>query len=113
MLAAYAEIIAICVSCIVHIIAIVCAYVHNCFSLGQQKICFLKPETGPCKGKFARYYYDPRSNECERFVYGGCDGNENNFETQKECDKMCKSKLASNIKGKQSNNIRQMLHKSM
>ena len=24
------------------------------------------------------------------FLYGGCDGNENNFETKEECEKKCK-----------------------
>lgn len=50
--------------------------------------CSLKPDRGPCKGNFTRYYYDPLSNECKEFVWGGC-GGVVPFETKEECEK-CK-----------------------
>jgi tissue factor pathway inhibitor len=38
---------------------------------------------------FERYYYDPASESCTKFVYGGCMGNRNNFETLEECETKC------------------------
>jgi len=50
--------------------------------------CGLKPERGPCKGMFERYYFDAATNECKPFTYGGCDGVVP-FETQEECTTAC------------------------
>ena len=36
-----------------------------------------------------RYYYDPDSNGCRAFVYGGCEGNGNNFATDDLCFRLC------------------------
>ncbi|XP_055939178.1 WAP four-disulfide core domain protein 8-like [Argiope bruennichi] len=52
--------------------------------------CNLPPETGPCKGYLPRYYYDPTTNDCKKFIYGGCGGNKNNFETEEECYEKCR-----------------------
>ena len=32
-----------------------------------------------------------RREKCRRFQYGGCEGNENNFETLRECNDICGS----------------------
>ncbi|XP_048354804.1 papilin-like isoform X2 [Sphaerodactylus townsendi] len=53
-------------------------------------ICKLPPETGPCRAARLRYYYNPRTQKCEIFTYGGCKGNENQFETLEECEHACK-----------------------
>lgn len=50
--------------------------------------CGLKPERGPCKAIFDKYYFDTGTNKCNMFIYGGCDGVVP-FETQEECDKAC------------------------
>lgn len=50
--------------------------------------CWLKPEGGPCKAFFEKYYFDAKTNECKKFIYGGCDGVVP-FETQDECNKAC------------------------
>ena len=36
-----------------------------------------------------RYHYVPEDEKCEKFYYSGCDGNGNNFQTKKECYKVC------------------------
>ena len=48
-------------------------------------------EIGSCFESHLRYHYDDQTDECRPFVFSGCDGNENNFETQEECYAMCSS----------------------
>jgi hypothetical protein len=52
-------------------------------------ICELPPETGPCDAAIRRYFHNATSQQCERFTYGGCGGNENNFKTLRECEDEC------------------------
>jgi hypothetical protein len=52
-------------------------------------VCEQESETGPCKGLFRRYYYDVKAGTCQQFIYGGCDGNPNNFETYDSCQEFC------------------------
>uniref|UniRef100_L7LTW7 Putative bilaris n=1 Tax=Rhipicephalus pulchellus TaxID=72859 RepID=L7LTW7_RHIPC len=51
--------------------------------------CRLPSKTGPCKASIEAWYYDWGKGKCKSFTYGGCDGNGNNFETQKQCEKRC------------------------
>jgi len=53
--------------------------------------CDLKPDGGPCKGLFLKYYYNPTTKKCEEFSYGGC-GGVVPFETKEECKGMCEGK---------------------
>ena len=55
--------------------------------------CDLKPDGGPCKALFWKYYYNPKTKKCEEFSYGGCDGVVP-FETKEECRGMCEGKEA-------------------
>ncbi|KAH9487494.1 hypothetical protein Btru_075974, partial [Bulinus truncatus] len=52
-------------------------------------MCELPSERGPCKGNIQRYYYNPKEQRCILFMYGGCQGNENNFLTLEACQKEC------------------------
>ena len=51
--------------------------------------CELDREVGPCKGKFVRYGFDRTTGECGDFVYGGCQGNDNKFQTLELCREEC------------------------
>jgi len=51
--------------------------------------CSLPKEKGPCRAKKPRYYFNSNTGMCKVFYYGGCRGNENNFETMKECENKC------------------------
>ncbi|XP_036758050.2 colostrum trypsin inhibitor-like [Manis pentadactyla] len=53
-------------------------------------LCQLPPETGICKAIFHRFFYNATSDECEQFIYGGCQGNANNFETTELCVRVCR-----------------------
>uniref|UniRef100_A0A914BUD1 BPTI/Kunitz inhibitor domain-containing protein n=1 Tax=Acrobeloides nanus TaxID=290746 RepID=A0A914BUD1_9BILA len=55
----------------------------------SSKICLMDKKPGRCRGHIVRYYYDEKSGKCEQFIYGGCDGNHNNFETLKQCREAC------------------------
>lgn len=50
--------------------------------------CTLVPDGGMCKGYFEKYFYNPKTQKCDTFVYGGCDGVVP-FESMEECIKAC------------------------
>ncbi|CAL1266713.1 unnamed protein product, partial [Larinioides sclopetarius] len=51
--------------------------------------CQLEKEVGPCRASLTRYFYNYRTRQCEKFKYGGCRGNKNNFKTIDECQVIC------------------------
>nr|XP_013813994.1 PREDICTED: kunitz-type protease inhibitor 4 [Apteryx mantelli mantelli] len=54
-----------------------------------QYFCYLPSVCGNCKALFVRFFYNVSSQQCEEFIYGGCGGNRNNFETKGECFQAC------------------------
>ncbi|XP_060947639.1 low-density lipoprotein receptor-related protein 11 [Limanda limanda] len=64
-------------------------------SPGQQRTsvsqdpCAAAPVVGPCKGTFPRWFYDQNAGECKHFLYGGCQGNHNNFLQESDCISEC------------------------
>merc|ERR1712189_113494 len=52
--------------------------------------CTQEPEVGRCMMAIPRFYYDPYTNSCQSFIYGGCGGNANNFKSKRECKMTCK-----------------------
>ncbi|XP_077444089.1 low-density lipoprotein receptor-related protein 11 [Stigmatopora argus] len=55
----------------------------------SQDPCTAAPVVGPCKGTFPRWYYDHSAGECKSFLYGGCQGNHNNFLQESDCVSEC------------------------
>ncbi|XP_066186529.1 kunitz-type protease inhibitor 4 [Sylvia atricapilla] len=51
--------------------------------------CYLPSVCGNCKALFRRFFFNASSQRCEEFIYGGCGGNMNNFETMGECFQAC------------------------
>uniref|UniRef100_A0AC35U6B5 Spondin-1 n=1 Tax=Rhabditophanes sp. KR3021 TaxID=114890 RepID=A0AC35U6B5_9BILA len=59
------------------------------FTDHSDEICLEEKTEGQCGGVFPRYWYNSNSSLCERFVYTGCKGNRNQFETIDECKQLC------------------------
>ncbi|XP_034383932.1 low-density lipoprotein receptor-related protein 11 isoform X2 [Cyclopterus lumpus] len=55
----------------------------------SQDPCAAAPVVGPCKGTFPRWYYDQKAGACKHFLYGGCQGNHNNFLQETDCVSEC------------------------
>ncbi|KAK7896239.1 hypothetical protein WMY93_021564 [Mugilogobius chulae] len=53
--------------------------------------CYAAPDTGPCFGLKQRFFYNSTSMTCQMFKYGGCLGNQNNFENERECLQRCRT----------------------
>ncbi|XP_058035167.1 BPTI/Kunitz domain-containing protein-like [Ahaetulla prasina] len=52
--------------------------------------CDLPPDHGSCDLKLQRWFYDPKTKDCEIFTFGGCKGNLNNFNSQWRCRLVCR-----------------------
>ena len=46
-------------------------------------------KVGSCRGSFKKWYFDVESQRCETFLYGGCNGNANRFDSKSQCQREC------------------------
>lgn len=51
--------------------------------------CGLPRLQGPCKAYEPRWAYSSTLQQCQSFIYGGCEGNDNNFDSKEACEEMC------------------------
>ncbi|XP_008640618.1 PREDICTED: WAP, Kazal, immunoglobulin, Kunitz and NTR domain-containing protein 1 [Corvus brachyrhynchos] len=51
--------------------------------------CLLPMVQGPCQNWEPRWAYNHLLKQCHSFVYGGCEGNTNNFESKETCEDVC------------------------
>ncbi|XP_056467924.1 kunitz-type protease inhibitor 2 isoform X1 [Gadus chalcogrammus] len=58
-------------------------------TLRKRDQCRSLMKVGSCKAAFTRFYYDMDTQSCRKFIYGGCEGNGNNFESVQECETAC------------------------
>lgn len=58
-------------------------------------ICSLPKVVGPCLDFFPRWWYDKETQACSKFIYGGCLGNNKNFQSESICKTICKKKKVS------------------
>jgi hypothetical protein len=78
----------LCLSILVLILFdILCMFYEACFV--HTEICNLKPYKGACKDYVYKWYYNANEGKCHTFVYGGCLGNRNRFDTEAECMHRC------------------------
>lgn len=57
-----------------------------------KEYCVPKANTGVCRAAFPRWYFDTEKNSCDMFIYGGCQGNKNNYLSKEECMRQCYGK---------------------
>ncbi|KAG2466464.1 MYO7A protein, partial [Polypterus senegalus] len=77
----------------------------NCSSNTQdiypegKQMCVLEPDPGMCLARMLKWYFDTKTKTCHTFIYGGCKGNGNNFETKKQCQDLCARTIVGIIGG--------------
>ncbi|XP_053651693.1 boophilin-H2-like [Cherax quadricarinatus] len=52
-------------------------------------VCSKQMKRGYCRALFHKWAWVPENGRCEHFVYGGCGGNENTFDTEEMCLRVC------------------------
>uniref|UniRef100_A0A2R5L7N3 Putative chymotrypsin inhibitor n=1 Tax=Ornithodoros turicata TaxID=34597 RepID=A0A2R5L7N3_9ACAR len=57
----------------------------------RPRFCYLPPDSGLCYGHFPSYHYSHQRGDCVQFVYGGCQGNRNRFNSYQECIRICRT----------------------
>ncbi|MEQ2230357.1 hypothetical protein ILYODFUR_028450 [Ilyodon furcidens] len=63
---------------------------NHCIPKTDIPVMCLDPlDKGTCSASITRYYYNAATKKCEEFVYSGCGGGVNNFESQESCVKVC------------------------
>lgn len=60
-----------------------------CFLVDVAEECLLPRDTGPCRGIMPKWHYDWKTKQCQEFTYGGCQGNDNRFESKEACEMKC------------------------
>ena len=79
---------------------VLCSLTRLARSETTNPACLQKVDPGHCGNWTRKYYYYEKSKRCRMFWYGGCEGNDNQFDTRKLCQEACTpSKLS---KAKQS-----------
>ncbi|TSN39344.1 Kunitz-type protease inhibitor 2 [Bagarius yarrelli] len=54
--------------------------------------CLVPSDPGPCRAAFSMYYFEPKTQSCEMFIFGGCKGNKNRYGSLEECMSKCAGK---------------------
>lgn len=55
----------------------------------SQDTCSLPSVRGTCDQNQTKWYYEAHNERCTTFVYSGCEGNTNNFDSREECEHRC------------------------
>ncbi|CAH8517845.1 unnamed protein product [Schistosoma rodhaini] len=53
------------------------------------KICLEPIESGPCRASIEMFAFSVDQWRCIKFIYGGCQGNSNQFASVEECEAAC------------------------
>ena len=57
----------------------------NILTCAKPTHCLQSSEVGMCRAAFRRFYHNVDTGKCEKFIYGGCGGNSNNYLTKDTC----------------------------
>nr|QII57726.1 allergen Cul o 8 [Culicoides obsoletus] len=61
-------------------------------------VCRGGSSRGTCNANVSRFYYNERTNNCQKFSWSGCGGNENNFVYKESCKSRCVQKPKQNLR---------------
>ncbi|EGV93011.1 Kunitz-type protease inhibitor 2, partial [Cricetulus griseus] len=61
--------------------------------------CGVSKVVGRCRASIPRWWYNVTDGSCQPFVYGGCEGNGNNYQSKEECLEKCAGVTGSTIDG--------------
>jgi len=53
-------------------------------------VCLMPKKAGTCKGTQIKYAFDVAAAKCKGFIYTGCGGNDNRFDSIESCKAFCK-----------------------
>ncbi|XP_062968398.1 kunitz-type protease inhibitor 2 [Cynocephalus volans] len=56
---------------------------------GIHDFCRVSKVVGRCRASILRWWYNVTDGSCQQFVYGGCEGNDNNYQSKEECLEKC------------------------
>ncbi|CCU56219.1 unknown similar to AMEV007 [Mythimna separata entomopoxvirus 'L'] len=65
-------------------------YSYKIIPISYELYCNMEYDPGMCRSSIPKWYYDLKTNNCKKFIYGGCDGNYNNFNNYYDCIIKCK-----------------------
>ncbi|XP_029372903.1 papilin-like isoform X2 [Echeneis naucrates] len=51
--------------------------------------CMVTSDPGPCRAAFTKFFYNHDTDTCQTFVFGGCRGNQNRYDTEQDCMNRC------------------------
>uniref|UniRef100_A0A915C9J3 Papilin n=1 Tax=Parascaris univalens TaxID=6257 RepID=A0A915C9J3_PARUN len=60
-------------------------------AINSERVCTLSFEAGRCRESQQKWYFDNTVGYCRMFVYSGCSGNDNRFDSENECMRACSS----------------------
>lgn len=58
-------------------------------TVSKSPICYTPVDPGSCNSDITAFYYDSHNHMCQAFLYGGCEGNANRFQTEEQCERLC------------------------
>ena len=73
-----------------------CRNVHQVF-IYFSDVCDEPKRVGPCRAAKPRFYFNTATGQCQRFSWGGCQPNGNNFLTESQCNAACSGQAVSDV----------------
>lgn len=52
-------------------------------------MCYQPVDPGNCTERNIAFFYDIEKRACTSFIYTGCGGNENRFNSEEQCERQC------------------------